>query len=189
MRAQREREKQVSETNAEEERRELESESTSLSVRFKGENCEAVMNREIEVRYGQVVVTSEQEPAIWDVVDESATQATNTRRLMCRKGTWCGGESLGGSGLKMDHTCEKQGADEERGVQPPELPKRQSGRKGGKIRCNENALHLVLHLPPNASATASAAAAASATMRSQWPADKVVEKTAASDRKEDCCRG
>ena len=73
VRAQREREKQVSETKAVEERRELESESTSLSVRFKGDYCEAVMNREIEVRYGQVVVTSEQEPAIWDVVDESAT--------------------------------------------------------------------------------------------------------------------
>ena len=30
----------------------------------------------------------------------------------------------------MDHTCEQQGIDEERGVPPPELPKRQRVRKG-----------------------------------------------------------
>ena len=50
----------------------------------------------------------------------------NERQQMCRTGTWCGGESLRGSGWKTDHTREQQGTDEERG----ELLKKQRGRKG-----------------------------------------------------------
>ena len=53
---------------------------------------------------------------------------------MCRKGTWCGGESLCGSVLKMDHTCEQLGTVEDCGVQPPELPKEQNERKGEQHR-------------------------------------------------------
>ena len=63
----------------------------------------------------------------------------------------------------LDLRQERREAEGERGVQPPQLSKRQKGRKGerkteSKIRkCNECTLHLVLHLPANASATAAAA--------------------------------
>ena len=53
---------------------------------------------------------------------------------MCRKSMRRGGESLGGSGLEVDHTCEQQGADEERGVQPSELPNRQRRRTGERTK-------------------------------------------------------
>ena len=79
MRAQEERERQVREAKVEEARRkreevtELESESSSLLVRFREDYCEAVWNPECKVRYGQVRVKSEQEPEIVDVIEESAT--------------------------------------------------------------------------------------------------------------------
>ena len=66
----------------------------------------------------------------------------------------------------MDHTCESKGATT-KAAEKAEWEKGRDRKKEREIRCNESALHLVLHLPPNASATASPAATASATMRLQ----------------------
>ena len=43
-------------------------------MRFKGEYCEAVMNRESEVLKSQAKGKSEQEPEIMDAIEESATR-------------------------------------------------------------------------------------------------------------------
>ena len=64
---------------------------------------------------------------------------------MCRKGTWCGGESLGGSGCKTDHTCEQQGTDEERAAEKAE---EETGRDRERKRNQMQRKHAELSSAP-----------------------------------------
>ena len=128
------------EAKAEEARRkreevtELEGESRSPLVRFKGEYCGAVTNRESKVRYGQERVKSEQEPEIVDVIEESATQAISRENeanyvpkahvVWWRKSWSIRFED--GPHLRTARVRRRLW----RAVQPPELPKGQKERKG-----------------------------------------------------------
>ena len=125
------------EATAEEARRkreevtELERETRSPLVRFKGEYCESEMNRESEVRHGQVKVASEQEPKIMDVIGVRDTRHQSRKSKIRAERAHCVVEKFWVDPfLKTDFTCEQQGTVEDCGVQPQELPKWQKETKG-----------------------------------------------------------
>ena len=189
VRPQGQRERQVREAKAEEDRTDLERKveprgGTREWLRRRGSEEGEKKGREEQVERQAQEARGKQEKEVRDQCEreegERRRESGEKRKPeiecakteMCRIRTCHGGMGHGGSKSTTDRHVERQEADGECGAQPPEQPLRLRDRNGEKEsgirKCNENTLHVVLHLPINATtAAAPPPVAAAPAMRMQ----------------------